>query len=335
MSEFLPDLIAEADILFVMDGNVPYSPAENATIRSFVSNGGGLYLVGAWGSFIQEVVPIGNEFGFGDGNTTELVDTDDSVVSPAYIVYDGDNIGDHPITQGVSRIELYRHGIIEIPSGPISSIITTDDDGTSDYAGGDPADGLTVMAATPFNEGRVFYSADYMALRGGFDDDSDGVPNLFDGDYSLLVLNAFHWLSVHYEPTVVVTFPNGGEVLNGTEIITWEASDTEGDPLVFEVLYSDNGGADWSPLATGLTVQEFEWNTTAHDDGTDYMIRVFVSDGEFSVFDDSNGPFELDNFDGGGLPGPGLFDDPTTIIIIIIIAGIVIIIIIIIVKKKK
>ncbi|MCK4567487.1 MAG: hypothetical protein KAU48_09285, partial [Candidatus Thorarchaeota archaeon] len=264
MSDFLPDLIAEADILFVLDGTIPYTPTENATITSFVSNGGGLYLVGAWGEYIQEVEPIGHEFGFGDTNLTELYDTDDTVGPPGYIAYGGDNIGDHPITQGISRVELYRSGIIQIPEGAISSIITTDVDGTSDYIGGDPADGLTVMAATSYNMGRVVYSADYLSLRGNYDDDSDGVPNLYDADNSLLVLNAFHWLSVHYEPTVTVTFPNGGEVLNGTELVTWDASDLEGDPLTFDVLYSNNSGSDWTSLATGLTILEYGWNTTLH-----------------------------------------------------------------------
>ncbi len=335
MSDFLPDLIAEADILFVLDGSIPYTPTENATITSFVSNGGGLYLVGAWGIFIQEVEPIGHEFGFGDTNLTQLVDTDDSVVSPSYIVYDGVNIGDHPITQGISRVELYRSGIIQIPGGSISSIITTDVDGTSDYIGGDPADGLSVMAATSYNMGRVVYFADYLSLRGNYDDDSDGVPNLYDADNSLLVLNVFHWLSVHYEPTVTVTFPNGGEVLNGTELVTWDASDLEGDPLTFDVLYSNNSGSDWTSLATGLTILEYEWNTTLHDDGSEYLIRVIVSDGEFSVADDSNSVFEIDNV-AETTTGPGIGDwDITTIIIIIIVGGVVIIIIIIIKKKKK
>ncbi|MGY5872140.1 MAG: hypothetical protein RTV72_07855 [Candidatus Thorarchaeota archaeon] len=332
MDEFLPDLVAGADILFIMDGTGIYTPDEIAAIENFVSNGGGLYLIGAWGVWIDEVEPISWEFGFGNGSLTALVDTDDTVGPPEYVLYDGANIGDHPITQGISSLELYLHGTI-LTGGSIIPVITTDTDGTSEYAvSGDPANGLAVMAATLYDAGRVFYSADYMALRGAYDSNFDGVPdtfydddgdgfvNLYDSDYSLLVLNAFHWLSVHYAPTVTLTFPNGGEILNGTETITWDASDTDANPLSFEVLYSDNNGTDWTSLATGISTHEFEWNTTLHDDGTDYMIRVIVSDGEFSVSDDSDATFELDNFAGGGGGLPFGIDLMTLLLILGIVA---------------
>ena len=316
MSEFLPDLISEADILFIIDGVGSYSPSEIATITSFVSNGGGLYLVGAWGIYIEQVEPIGHEFGFGDTNITQLIDTDDTVGDASYIVFDGNNIGNHPITTGISRIELYRCGIIETPGAAISSIITTDTDGTSDYIGGEPADGLSVMAATLFDKGRVFYSADYLGLRGGFDDDGDGYPNLWDSDNELLYLNAFYWLSENRAPSVTVTFPNGGEVLNGTKTVTWDAVDFDSDTLTFQVQYSDNNGSDWSTLATDVLVHEFEWNTTLHDDGASYRIRVIASDGQLTAYDDSDNAFELDNYAGGGFP-PGI-----GLILLLAIAGV-------------
>ncbi|MFW9805425.1 MAG: hypothetical protein ACFFFK_01690 [Candidatus Thorarchaeota archaeon] len=323
MSSFLPDLISGADILFIMDGTGNYTPTEIATITSFVSNGGGLYLVGAWGEWIEQTEPIGHEFGFGDTNLTELIDTDDTVGAPSYIVFDGNNIGNHPITTGISRVELYRCGIIETPNPATSSIITTDTDGTSDYIGGEPADGLSVMAATLFDKGRVFYSADYLGLRDGYDDDSDGYPNLWDSDNDLLYLNAFYWLSENRAPSVTVTFPNGGEVLNGTRTITWDAVDFDSDTLTFQVQYSDNNGSDWSTLATGVLVSEFEWNTTLHDDGTSYLIRVIASDGQLTAYDDSDNLFELDNYAGGGFP-PGL-----TLILLLAIAGVAVVVLLI------
>jgi len=322
MVEFLPDLIADADVLFILDGGIDYTPSEISTIRSFVSNGGGLYLAGAWGIYIDQVEPIGHEFNFGDGNLTDLIDTDDTVGGPEYIVFDGANIGNHPITQGINRVELYLCGIIETPNPAISSIITTDTDGTSDYVGGDPADGLTVMAATLFDMGRVFYSADYVSLRGGFDDDGDGFPNLWDSDNPLLYLNILYWLSENRAPSVTVTFPNGGEVLNGTQTITWDAVDFDSDSLTFQVQYSDNNGSDWSTLATGVIIHEFEWNTTLHDDGTGYMIRVIASDGDLTAYDDSDDPFELDNFDEGEPPF-GI-----DLLLLLLIAGVIILVLV-------
>ncbi len=334
MSDFLPGLLATADILFILEGTQDYTVGEITQISSFVATGGGLFFTGAWGIYVEQVEPIGWEFGFGNGSLVELVDTDDTVGPPEYVVYDGANIGDHPITQGVSRFESHHSGTMEILGGSIISIITTDNDGTSDYLGGDPADGLTVMAATQVNMGRVFYSADYLYLRGNLDGDVDGTTNLYDADNALLTLNAFHWLSVNYVPTVTVTFPNGGEVLNGTELVTWDASDLDENTLTFDVLYSSNSGSVWTSLATGLTIPEYEWNTTLLDDGSEYLIRVIVSDGEFTADDDSNSVFEIDNVPetttGNGIGGW----DITTIIIIIVVAGVVIIIIIIIKRKK-
>ena len=323
MTDFLPDLIVTSDILFIIDGSLNYTSTEMNVITSFVSNGGGLYLTGAWAFYINETELIGHEFGFGDGSQTEIVDTDDTIGPSGYILYDESNFVDHPITERISRLELYRSGTIGTPSSAIVPIITTDDDGTSDYFGGDPADGLSVMAATQFNMGRVFFSCEYLSLRGSEDGDADGVPDLYEADNSIFYLNAFYWLLQHNEPTVTVTFPNGGQVLNGTEIITWDSSDADGDPLTFEVLYSDNNGADWTSLATSITVNQFEWNTTAFDDGTEYLIRVIASDSEYSVSDDSDSVFELDNFAGGGGLPFGI--DLMTLLLILGIIALVII----------
>jgi len=321
MTEFQPSLISSADLLFINDGATAYNASEIATITSFVANGGGLYLAGSWGPYIEEVQTIGNEFGFGSGSYEVLIDTDDTVGPNDYIVYDGANIVNHPITQGITRLELYRSGTIEVPNSAIVPIVRTDPDGTSDYILGTPADDLPVMAATQSGSGRIFYSCNYVALRGNNDGDGDGVNNLYEADNSLLYLNAFHWLLQHNEPTVTLTFPNGGQVLNGTQMITWNSTDADGDSLTFEVLYSDNNGADWTSLATSITVNQFAWNTTALDDGTQYLIRVIASDSESSVFDESDSVFELDNF-AGGLPF-GI--DTNTLLLIAAIIVIVII----------
>jgi hypothetical protein len=84
-------------------------------------------------------------------------------------------------------------------------------------------------------------------------------------------------------------------------------------------------------LALGLTLHEYEWNTTQHDDGNTYMVLVEASDGMLSGQDTSDGPFELDNFAG---PIPGLPISPT---MLAIIAGAVIVVLVILIflSKKK
>jgi len=99
--------------------------------------------------------------------------------------------------------------------------------------------------------------------------------------------------------------------------------------MIYNVFYSDNNGSDWTLLVSDLLVQEFEWNTTLHDDGTSYMIRVEVSDYTLGAMDDSDAPFELDNF--VGPPGPGL--DP--MLLALIAAGVIVVVLILVILMKK
>lgn len=324
MTDFLPDLLSVADILFILDGTTNYNGSEINQITAFVSNGGSLYLTGCYGQYIQQVVPIGEAFGFGLGSDEYLEDTDDSIGLPSYIVYTGSNLRNHPILSGISRVELYLSGTIDVSGASATSLITTDADGTSDYSGGAPADGLTIMAATTYNKGRLFYSADYVNLRADLDTDGDGIHSLYDSDNALLVLNIFRWLTENRAPSVAVTYPNGGEVLNGTQTITWNAADLDGDSLSFDLWYSDNNGTDWNVLTTGVTSHSYAWNTTVYDDGTGYMIRVRAFDGQLQTFDESDNPFELDNVQP---TGGTLF--PIDPMLLLAILGIVVVIIVV------
>ena len=51
-------------------------------------------------------------------------------------------------------------------------------------------------------------------------------------------------------PEVAITFPNGAEVLRNQQTISWEGHDADGDSLLYDVLYSADGGQSWLPLAT-------------------------------------------------------------------------------------
>ncbi|MFX0194735.1 MAG: Kelch repeat-containing protein [Candidatus Hodarchaeota archaeon] len=96
-------------------------------------------------------------------------------------------------------------------------------------------------------------------------------------------------------PIVTVMSPNGGEYWQGTQPITWEATDPQDDPLTFAVSYSLNGGATWTQLATGLTEPSCVWDTTMVVDGTNYLVKVEVSDGMHTGVDVSDAPFEIAN----------------------------------------
>ena len=325
--DFNPLVYDEADILFICDGSFDYNTSEIAYIESYVADGGALLL---WGDFVtacQQVDPIAQEFGLQVNTTGYLRDIDDYVDNTAYVIYDGANIGTHPIMDGIDRIEVSAStGFISIGSG--TALVSTDGDGTSNWGDGSPADNLAVYAATTYNKGRVAFITD-QNLGGPTDSDSDGFPALYDADNPIFVANVFKWLAENRAPTVDIITPNGGEVINGTITINWDAVDFDSDPMTYDVYFSDNNGSDWTSLASDLALPEFEWNTTQHDDGTDYMIRVIASDGILSAQDESDARFELDNIVGGGsLPIDLMW-------LLLIIAGIIIIVIVIVIVRKK
>jgi hypothetical protein len=331
MSEFLPGMLDIADVLFIVDGNIKYTAGELAQISSFVSDGGSLYATGAYGSALLEAALIAQEFGFGASSVEYLNDTDDTVGPVGYIHYEGTNIENHPITQGISDLEFYLTGTIETPGGSFTPVITTDDDGTSDYLNGDPADGLTIAATTLFNKGRVFFSAEYVSMTGLSDHDSDGTISLYDADNCLFYLNAFEWLTEDRAPMVEVLFPNGGEVLNGTETVTWTAVDFDNDPMVFDVYLSDNNGSGWFALELGLTLFEYELNTSLYTDGNSYMVRIVTSANGVTGEDQSDTPFEIDNLPDPTIPPP----EDLTLWVLLAIGGVLVLVIVFVLMKRK
>ncbi len=332
-NHFSEALIAESDVLAIVDGSTNHTASEIATIVDFVAQGGGLFIMGDWGIFGSEVAPIGLEFGLVYNTTGYIVETgEDLLLGDSYNVYEGANIGTHPIMTGVSRIEIDRGGgFVSVGSGTV--LVSTDDDGTATWFGGGNASEVALMAATEYNMGRVVYTSD-INLYDFSDADGDGASTLYDSDNDVFTANAFYWLIENRAPTVDVITPNGGELLNGTITIEWDAVDFDSDPLTYDVFYSDNNGSDWSILANDLAVLEFAWNTTLHVDGTGYMIRVEVSDGVLVDQDESDNPFELDNFD-ETTTGSGIPIDPTLLAIIGAAVLVFVIVIVIIMKKKK
>lgn len=326
MTTFSPTTIAGADILVIIDGSISYSPLEIAFLEGYVANGGALLLWGNYVSLVTEVDPIGQEFGLHINITGYIEDSDDYESATYYVIYDGANIGTHPIMDGVDRLEVFVGGAFN-SIGTGTALVSTDNDGTSTWDDGSPAGNLAVYAATTYDMGKVVFLTDIDLAIVTTDGDGDGFGGLYDSDNSIFVGNVLKWLGENRAPTVEVVSPNGGEVLNGTATIEWDAVDFDNDSLTCEVWFSDNGGTDWTLIDTVVSISEFQWNTTSLDDGTNYMVRVVVSDGLEQDSDDSDAVFELDNRVSGGFP-----IDTNTLLIII---GVVLILVIIIVIAKR
>lgn len=95
-------------------------------------------------------------------------------------------------------------------------------------------------------------------------------------------------------PDVQVLFPNGGEQLQVGDVIRWEASDPDGDPMLFNVLYSADDGQSWTVLVNGLQETEYRLdsleNLLASEQG---RIRVEARDLTFASQDESDRPFSV------------------------------------------
>jgi len=89
------------------------------------------------------------------------------------------------------------------------------------------------------------------------------------------------------KPQVTVTFPNGGESLSGEQTIAWTATDADGDTLTYDVLYSADGGENWSAIAVGLSQNSYVWDTDGVPGTTQGLIRVLATDGVNTGQDDS------------------------------------------------
>jgi hypothetical protein len=96
-------------------------------------------------------------------------------------------------------------------------------------------------------------------------------------------------------PAVAVLSPNGGETWSatGTYTVTWTASDTDGDPLTYSVLYSPNG-SDWMPVGTTITQTQLAVNAAELAGSTNARIRVQATDGVNTSRDESDAAFTVE-----------------------------------------
>ena len=105
-----------------------------------------------------------------------------------------------------------------------------------------------------------------------------------------------------HAPVVNVTSPNGGETwaASGTYTITWTASDLDGDPLTYSVLYSPDG-SNWVPVGTAITTTQLAVNAAELAGGTAARVRVLATDGVNTSSDESDTAFTV------GRKGPSAF----------------------------
>jgi hypothetical protein len=95
-------------------------------------------------------------------------------------------------------------------------------------------------------------------------------------------------------PTVSFVEPSGGEQWNGIQTIQWTASDPDGDPLTFTLLYSPEGGMNWFPVASGVEGTSLLVDMSTLPGGSTATFRIIASDG-FNNGEDISNPFTVAN----------------------------------------
>jgi hypothetical protein len=116
------------------------------------------------------------------------------------------------------------------------------------------------------------------------------------------------------DPTITVTYPNGGETLSGSATITWTATDPdpgETAALDIDLEYSSNGGGSWNSIASGEANDgSYSWGVSGLPDGSNYLVRATAIDPTMrSDVDVSDAVFSIQN-----TGAPGLVTDLTAIL---------------------
>ncbi|MHA1509082.1 MAG: Ser-Thr-rich GPI-anchored membrane family protein, partial [Promethearchaeota archaeon] len=289
-------VLSGCDILVIAVSQNAYTVAELDAIENWVGVGGSLLLITDWGSWGMEMNPLAARFGFVFRNDA-ILDSDDDIGGggTGQNYYDGPNILSHPITAGVSRVEMYAaDGLIAGPFDEIP-IIITDTDGTATwYLAGTPALGVSLMSVVDSGSagaGKVCVIGDSNLWDSNNDQDGDGVLDFYDSDNEILAWNTINWLTPPPPDSLAVTAPDfTSSWETGTlQSIKWVSlgsiSDVkielyENDIYVMEIVASTSNDGEFSWLIPTTLV-----------DSTQYQIKI--SDVANPATDDFSEDFEI------------------------------------------
>jgi hypothetical protein len=100
-----------------------------------------------------------------------------------------------------------------------------------------------------------------------------------------------------HPPQVLITSPSGAEIWKKgeTHTVSWQGLDLDGDPLVYDLLYSNNGGLDWALLQGGLTSTSYDVVVDSMAGGSDVRFRVVATDGINTAVDETDQAITIPN----------------------------------------
>jgi hypothetical protein len=92
--------------------------------------------------------------------------------------------------------------------------------------------------------------------------------------------------------TLSILSPQAGDQWTGRATTSWSASDAAGQPLLYTVQYSPDGGQRWVPLATDVTTTQQTVDSVEMEPGKQVMLRVLATNG-LTTATATAGPIEV------------------------------------------
>jgi hypothetical protein len=98
-------------------------------------------------------------------------------------------------------------------------------------------------------------------------------------------------------PQVIISKPDTAEDwLPGSQhTLIWQGLDLDGDPLVYALFYSKDGGLSWELIEDGLTDQDYSLDTDDLAGGSDVRFRVVATDGILTGVDETDQTITVPN----------------------------------------
>ena len=201
-------VLAQADVLVIVAPYASYDSSELYAIQNWVRNGGNLLLISDWVFFGTQARTIAAMFGItmrGDGICNGV----HNVGSELWPYYNGSNIVAHPVTEGVSKIEMFASDGITSTLPDETKVVVTDTDGTAYwYSDRQPAVGVSVVSAfqgQTSGHGKIVLVTDSNIWDSAYDVNGEGQVDFYHSDNEILALNSVDWLSVRYQHELSAT----------------------------------------------------------------------------------------------------------------------------------
>jgi hypothetical protein len=225
-----PSSLVLANVLVIVAPQIGYSAFELDTIENWVKSGGRLLLVSEaqiYGSSAGIVAEGFNITLAGD----RIANYVKNVGAPPWPYYDGSNIRPHPITVGVTRVEMYAgDGIISLSDGE-TQLIVTDSDGSAEWSNHAPAINVSVMSAFDkgvAGSGRIVVSTDSNLWDSAYDVGDEGTLDFWHCDNHILALNVINWLSARPQHELAVSLNAPSYAEPGSKLLIEATVSNEG-----------------------------------------------------------------------------------------------------------